>query len=675
MKRLYTYIFITVAVTLACLSCAKEESALNTNGEALTELLEVPEEAVVVDSSKGTQSVTILSRYAFKAEEDADWLVCSELDHRTLQLNFDENRTTNEREATIVITITDEYFGVSYSKVFKVKQTRGKATVDAYLIDGGWGETQHVTEYLVESFEEDLTMYVKSNAEYSVSSDCDWITWSKSTNLSNEERDAWSLIIAQNNAVKGENRVGHIYVTAEDATSVITIKQSPFLPSIVISTQSKEFNLSPAATTSKIIFYTNSSWKASCDADWITLLDSEEIFNNQAANTYCKLSFSVSANEGASMRSAIITIESADSSYGEKQTITINQSPFLPSIVISTQSKEFNLSPVATTSKIIFYTNSSWKASCDADWITLLNNEEIFNNQAANKDCELSFSVSANEGVSMRSAIITIESADSSYGEKQTVIVNQDGAFMVSDVRLQYMEGYHNVDFNVSVDWVVTCDATWLTLPTSGTSNDNIIVISVEENNSNEIREAVVHISAANDSTMYTSFTVTQDHINTIYYHSNSNCSFYINQLTFGGAEIVEHIFDANSGIGRVVFDGEVISVERNEEMAAYPSWGYGTSTVTLPPTIKTIGLHTFYDCPALTRIDLPKSVTSIAEEAIMSCGQVVEIYCEATNPPAGATGMFKLNEDCKIYVPMDSVDAYKNAVYWSEYAERIVGF
>ena len=58
-----------------------------------------------------------------------------------------------------------------------------------------------------------------------------------------------------------------------------------------------------------------------------------------------------------------------------------------------------------------------------------------------------------------------------------------------------------------------------------------------------------------------------------------------------------------------------------------------------------------------------------------MSCGKVVEIYCEATNPPTGATGMFNLNEDCKIYVPMDSVEAYKNAPYWSDYAERIVGF
>jgi len=275
----------------------------------------------------------------------------------------------------------------------------------------------------------------------------------------------------------------------------------------------------------------------------------------------------------------------------------------------------------------------------------------------------------------MRSAIITIESADSSYGEKQTVIVNQDGAFMVSDVRLQYMEGSHTIDFNVSVDWVITCDATWLTLPTSGTSSDNTIALSVEENNSNQIRKAVVHISAANDSTMHTSFTVTQDHINTIYYHSNTNCSFYINQLTFGGAEIVEHIFDANSGIGRVVFDGEVISVERNEEMAAYPSWG-GTIRVTLPPTIKTIGLHTFYNCPVLTRIDLPNSVTSISEKAISDCSSLRRVYCEATTPPAGVSRMFLFNNDnCKIYVPNESVEAYKKAEGWKDYASQIYGY
>ena len=575
MKRLYTYIFIIVAVTLACLSCVKESLSFNTNGEAITELLEVPEEDVVFDGNQGVQSVTILTRYNFSASAKVDWIACSKLDNKTLQLEVEENKTIEERTGTVEVTIRDEHFDVEYSKSFNVRQTRGKATVDAYLIDGGWGETQHVTEYLVESFEENLTMYVKSNAEYYVSSDCDWITWSKSTSQSNEERDAWSLTIAQNNAVKGDNRVGHIYVKAEDAVSTITIKQSPFIPRIILSTQSKEINLSPAAATSKIIFYTNSSWKASCDADWITLLDNEEIFDNKAYNT----------------------------------------------------------------------------------------------------NYELSFSVSANEGASMRSAIITIESADSSYGEKQTVIVNQDGAFMVSDVRLQYMEGYHTIDFNVSVDWVITCDATWLTLPTSGTSSDNTIALSVEENNSNQIRKAVVLISAANDSTMYTSFTVTQDHINTIYYHSNTNCAFYINQLTFGGAEIVEHIFDANSGIGRVVFDGEVISVERNEEMAVYPSWGYGTR-VTLPPTIKTIGLHAFYSCPAITRIDLPNSVTSISEKAISNCSSLRSVYCEATTPPAGVSRMFVFdNDNCKIYVPNESVEVYKGAEGWKDYASQIYGY
>ena len=148
----------------------------------------------------------------------------------------------------------------------------------------------------------------------------------------------------------------------------------------------------------------------------------------------------------------------------------------------------------------------------------------------------------------------------------------------------------------------------------------------------------------------------------------------YVENVSFVlyNIEVAEHLFD--NGIGRVIFNGTVTSLEA-KEISYSSTCGSTTTKVILPPTITTIGKRAFYYNYGLTRIDLPKSVTSIAEEAITQCGQVVEIYCEATNPPAGATGMFKLNEDCKIYVPMDSVDAYKNAVYWREYAERIVGF
>ena len=44
--------------------------------------------------------------------------------------------------------------------------------------------------------------------------------------------------------------------------------------------------------------------------------------------------------------------------------------------------------------------------------------------------------------------------------------------------------------------------------------------------------------------------------------------------------------------------------------------------------------------------------------------------------PPTGSADMFKNNAlGRKIYVPRNSVEAYKTAEYWSDYASDIVGY
>ena len=53
-----------------------------------------------------------------------------------------------------------------------------------------------------------------------------------------------------------------------------------------------------------------------------------------------------------------------------------------------------------------------------------------------------------------------------------------------------------------------------------------------------------------------------------------------------------------------------------------------------------------------------------------------MNVYCNATNPPACDSGMFNYNAlGRKIYVPTASVEAYKAAKGWSEYADDIVGY
>jgi hypothetical protein len=93
-------------------------------------------------------------------------------------------------------------------------------------------------------------------------------------------------------------------------------------------------------------------------------------------------------------------------------------------------------------------------------------------------------------------------------------------------------------------------------------------------------------------------------------------------------------------------------------------------TTCTIGDGVTSIGNHAFYICNSLTSIDIPNSVTSIGQSAFYGCRSLTSITINAVTPPTLGSDAFANTNDCPIYVPAESVEAYKTR--WSNYASRI---
>lgn len=120
-------------------------------------------------------------------------------------------------------------------------------------------------------------------------------------------------------------------------------------------------------------------------------------------------------------------------------------------------------------------------------------------------------------------------------------------------------------------------------------------------------------------------------------------------------------------------------------------------SAITLPSSLRTIGKQAFQACVNLTQMIIPEGVTTTGEQWLWGCKKIALIdlpstvttltgygiqpydskqvnyivICRAVTPPTlGSSGY--LSKLTAVYVPDDSVDAYKAKAKWADVSGKI---
>ena len=125
-------------------------------------------------------------------------------------------------------------------------------------------------------------------------------------------------------------------------------------------------------------------------------------------------------------------------------------------------------------------------------------------------------------------------------------------------------------------------------------------------------------------------------------------------------------VFQRCSGLQSATLPSGLTSISSN--LFRYCS---SLSSVTIPSSVTSIGVYAFAETK-ITDITIPNGVTSIGNSAFYLCRSLTSVTVEAVSPPTLGTNVFSNTNNCPIYVPCDSVDAYKAASGWSTYASRI---
>ena len=97
-----------------------------------------------------------------------------------------------------------------------------------------------------------------------------------------------------------------------------------------------------------------------------------------------------------------------------------------------------------------------------------------------------------------------------------------------------------------------------------------------------------------------------------------------------------------------------------------------GISSYEVGSDVNEIGNYAFYRASHLSNLIIPSSISRIGVFAVYDCAEMESVTILSRDVPSGSNYMFDKANPFPLYAPAQSVEAYKIAQYWSDYADRI---
>ncbi len=434
--------------------------------QAPTAELAVSPQDQIVPYTSGNTTFTITSNSSWSASDDASWLTVSPsggTGNGTLTASYTENTTTSQRTGTITVT--------GSGMTSKVTVTQAPAPM----------LTVSPSDRPVSYAAGNTSFSVTSNINWSISDDASWLTVSPSSGSNNETLTATYT----ENTTIGQ-RIGTITITGSGITRIVTVTQSAGLPALTVSPSDRQVESTSGSTTFTVT--SNTSWKVSDDASWLTVSPSSGSNNGTLTATYTE-------NTSTSQRIGIISI-TVD---GINRTVSVTQLPGSANLTVVPTDQSVDNSSGSTTFTVT--SNVSWSVSDDASWLTV----SPVNGSGSGI---LTAAYTENTTTSQRIATITV----SGGGKTGTVSVTQAAGspfLIVSPEERSVGSAAGNTAFALesNINWNVSYDASWFKVSPENGSWNSTLTVTYAENVSTGERTGRITVTGGD---IIVSLTITQ---------------------------------------------------------------------------------------------------------------------------------------------------------------------